>query len=86
MYTALHLSATEYHDFSTTGFETEDLAWKYIKSMRCSLCKEDEEEIFACDFNFAETEESDIKCTGNNDNGCFMDSCGHDCGCESIKK
>lgn len=24
-----------------------------------------------------------IKCTGNN-NGCFMDSCGHDCGCEGI--
>lgn len=21
------------------------------------------------------------ECKGNNDNGCFMDSCGHDCGC-----
>ncbi len=21
------------------------------------------------------------KCNGNNGNGCFMDSCGHDCGC-----
>ncbi len=21
------------------------------------------------------------KCNGNNDNGCFLDSCGHDCGC-----
>ena len=21
------------------------------------------------------------KCTGNNDNGCFMESPGHDCGC-----
>lgn len=28
----------------------------------------------------------EIKCTGNNDNGCFMDSCGHDCGCEGIVK
>lgn len=27
-----------------------------------------------------------IKCTGNNTNGCFMDSCGHDCGCKNIKK
>jgi len=26
----------------------------------------------------------DIICTGNNGNGCFMDSCGHDCGCEGI--
>ena len=33
-----------------------------------------------------ETEENDIKCTGNNGNGCFMDSCGHDCGCEGLKK
>lgn len=29
---------------------------------------------------------SKIKCTGNNGNGCFMDSCGHDCGCEGIKE
>jgi hypothetical protein len=21
------------------------------------------------------------ECNGNNDNGCFLDSCGHDCGC-----
>jgi len=21
------------------------------------------------------------ECKGNNDNGCFLDSCGHDCGC-----
>ena len=27
-----------------------------------------------------------IKCTGNNENGCFMDSCGHNCGCEGLKK
>jgi hypothetical protein len=27
-----------------------------------------------------------IKCTGNNDNGCFMDSCGHNCGCEGLKE
>ena len=27
-----------------------------------------------------------IKCTGNNGNGCFMDSCGHNCGCEGLKK
>ena len=33
-----------------------------------------------------ETEENDIKCTGNNGNGCFMDSCGHNCGCEGLKK
>lgn len=26
----------------------------------------------------------EIKCTGNNGNGCFMDSCGHNCGCEGI--
>ena len=26
----------------------------------------------------------EIKCTGNNGNGCFMDSCGHDCGCDGI--
>jgi hypothetical protein len=27
-----------------------------------------------------------IKCTGNNGNGCYLDSCGHNCGCEGIKK
>jgi hypothetical protein len=27
-----------------------------------------------------------IKCTGNNDNGCFMDSCGQNCGCENVGK
>lgn len=26
----------------------------------------------------------EIKCTGNNGNGCFLDSCGHNCGCEGI--
>lgn len=49
MYTALHLSATEYHNFSMPGFKTEDLAWDYIAGFRCSLCQADEEEIFACD-------------------------------------
>lgn len=29
--------------------------------------------------------ETEIKCTGNNGNGCYLDSCGHDCGCEGIK-
>ena len=24
---------------------------------------------------------SKIKCTGNNNNGCFLESCGHNCGC-----
>lgn len=33
-----------------------------------------------------ETEENDIKCTGNNGNGCFMDSCGQNCGCEGLKE
>ena len=43
----------------------------------------------ACHFNFAkkvETEESDVKCTGNNDNGCFMDSCSINCNCEGLKE
>jgi len=26
------------------------------------------------------------ECNGNNDNGCFLDSCGHDCGCFTIQK
>lgn len=26
-----------------------------------------------------------VVCKGNNGNGCFMDSCGHDCGCLSLK-
>lgn len=30
--------------------------------------------------------EKEIKCTGNNGNGCYMDSCGHNCGCEGITK
>lgn len=25
-----------------------------------------------------------IKCTGNNCNGCYLDSCGQNCGCEGI--
>lgn len=25
-----------------------------------------------------------IQCTGNNGNGCFLDSCGHNCGCDGI--
>ena len=40
-------------------------------------------------FNFAkkvETEENNIKCTGNNGNGCFMDSCGINCNCEGLKE
>jgi hypothetical protein len=27
-----------------------------------------------------------IKCTGNNDNGCFMDSCSINCNCEGLKE
>jgi hypothetical protein len=30
--------------------------------------------------------ENDIKCTGNNGNGCFMDSCGINCHCESLRE
>ena len=30
--------------------------------------------------------ENEIICTGNNGNGCFMDSCGHDCGCVGISR
>jgi hypothetical protein len=26
------------------------------------------------------------ECKGNNGNGCFMDSCGHDCGCFTIQE
>jgi hypothetical protein len=29
---------------------------------------------------------NNIKCTGNNGNGCFMDSCAIDCGCEGLKE
>jgi hypothetical protein len=29
---------------------------------------------------------SEIQCTGNNGNGCFMDSCGHNCGCVGVKE
>ena len=29
--------------------------------------------------------ELDVNCTGNNNNGCFLDSAGHNCGCVSIK-
>jgi hypothetical protein len=25
--------------------------------------------------------ETEVKCTGNNNNGCFLESTGHDCGC-----
>lgn len=35
-------------------------------------------------FKFLHSKEIAIKCTGNNGNGCYMDSCGHDCGCEGI--
>lgn len=28
----------------------------------------------------------EIKCTGNNGNGCFLDSFGHNCDCEGILK
>lgn len=27
-----------------------------------------------------------IKCTGNNGNGCFMDSCGQNCNCEGLNE
>ena len=30
--------------------------------------------------------ENDIKCTGNNGNGCFMDSCGINCNCEGLRE
>jgi hypothetical protein len=29
--------------------------------------------------------ELDVNCKGNNNNGCFLDSAGHNCGCVSIK-
>jgi hypothetical protein len=29
--------------------------------------------------------EIEVNCTGNNNDGCFMDSCGHNCGCLSLK-
>lgn len=29
---------------------------------------------------------TEINCTGNNGNGCYMDSCGHNCGCEGISQ
>lgn len=28
----------------------------------------------------------EIKCNGNNGNGCFMDSCSHNCGCPGLKE
>lgn len=34
--------------------------------------------------NFAKTNKTEINCTGNNGNGCYLDSCGHSCGCEGI--
>ena len=30
-------------------------------------------------------EQGKIKCTGNEGNGCFLDSCGHNCGCLGIQ-
>lgn len=47
--------------------------------------------IFTVDFFFKffarkNKEEDVIKCIGNNGNGCFMDSCGHDCGCEGLQE
>ena len=35
--------------------------------------------------NFAKTNKIEINCTGNNGNGCYMDSCGHNCNCDGIK-
>lgn len=29
---------------------------------------------------------TEINCTGNNGNGCYLDSCGHNCGCEGLKE
>lgn len=29
-------------------------------------------------------EQFEIQCAGNNDNGCFLDSCGHNCHCIGI--
>ncbi len=52
-YTALKLSASEDNDPSKSGFKTEELAWEYVESHRCRMCKEEalnnEDPIFACD-------------------------------------
>ena len=50
MYTALKLSDSRI-DPTKSGFETEDLAWDYIESHRCSLCQADNniDGVFACD-------------------------------------
>jgi len=29
--------------------------------------------------------DAEIECTGNNGNGCFLDSCGQNCGCVGIQ-
>lgn len=39
-YTAIHLSGTELHDFTMSGFETEELAWEYVAFFRCKSCAE----------------------------------------------
>ncbi len=51
-YSAIKLSASEGNDPSKSGFETENLAWNYVESHRCSMCVEEalsEDLIFACD-------------------------------------
>ncbi len=52
-YTALKLSSSSNdYDPTKSGFETEELAYEYIKSHRCELCESEEgkeDAIFACD-------------------------------------
>jgi hypothetical protein len=45
----------------------------------------DMEKVFMAGFRAGFEQDSEIHCTGNNGNGCFLDSCGHNCGCVGIK-
>jgi hypothetical protein len=33
-------------------------------------------------YKIVNSENQKTGCTGNNGNGCYMDSCGHNCGCK----
>jgi len=44
------------------------------------------EKLYGRKHGLEKLEENSIKCTGNNDNGCFMENCSINCNCEGLEE
>jgi hypothetical protein len=57
---------------------------KVVRAEDIELSFQDDGRTLKIFYGYSDNNE-DIECTGNNGNGYFLDSCGHNCGCKGIK-